>query len=162
MMSDMLDMPMTKKMLKDHVKTVRKEKNKPVSKMSKADLMNEFQLYKSSENIMAPAVKSSSMTAQLARKMKDVGKAPKMQMESSSDEEEPVKPKKKFPFASKKAPEPEPKKASKKVAEPAKTEKPGKPEKKKPSAYNQFMAKHRKMGHSMAEVASLWKKHKGE
>ena len=156
MMSDMLDMPMTKKMLKDHVKTARKEKHKPVSKMSKADLMNEFQLYKSSENIMAPAVKSSSMTGQLARKMKDVGRVPKMQMESSSDEEEPVKPKKKFPFASKKAPEPEPKKASKKVSEPVA------PGKKAPSAYNQFMAKHRKMGHSMAEVASLWKKHKGE
>ena len=161
MMSDMLDMPMTKKMLKDHVKTARKEKHKPVSKMSKADLMNEFQMYKSPENIMAPAVKSSSMTAQLARKMKDVGKAPKMQMDSSSDEEEPVKPKKKFPFISKKAPEHEKKvtehhKSSGKVAEPAK------PGKKAPSAYNQFMAKHRKMGHSMAEVASLWKKHKGE
>jgi hypothetical protein len=160
MMSDMLDMPMTKKMLKNEVKTARKEKHKPVSKMSKADLMNEFQMYKSPENIMAPAVKSSSMTAQLARKMKDVGKAPKMQMDSSSDEEEPVKPKKKFPFISKMVPDEkkvdEPRKSASKVAEPAK------PGKKAPSPYNQFMAKHCKMGHSMAEVASLWKKHKGE
>jgi hypothetical protein len=164
----MLDAPMTKKMLGQHVREARKETHKPVSKMNKADLIEEYRKYRSTEDVMSPAISSVSQTAKLAYKMGDVGsmKPIKQHMDSSSDEDEPVAKKavhkKKFPFIEKKKAEerhmkaePEHKSAPSKKAEPER-----KTEKKAPSAYNMFMAKHRKMGHSMADIAELWKKQK--
>jgi hypothetical protein len=155
---DMLDAPMTKKMLGHHVREARKEHHKAVSKMNKADLIEEYRKYRSTEDVMAPAVSSVSPTAKLAYKMHDVGsmKPIKAHMDSSSDEEEhhskkPVH-KKKFPFIEKKKAEEHHKKAE--------PEHKSAPAKKSPSPYNMFMAKHRKMGHSMSEIAELWKKQK--
>jgi len=154
----MLDNPMTKKMLKDHVKTARKEMHKPVHKMNKADLIEEYRKYRSTQDVMAPAVSSVSTTAKLARKMHDIGsmKPIKAHMDSSSDEEEHVPKKdvrlKKFPFIERKKAEEHHEALSKKATPPS--------SKKAPSAYNLFMKKHREAGHSMTEIASLWKKHK--
>jgi hypothetical protein len=154
----MFDAPMTKKMLGNHVREARKESHKPVSKMNKADLIEEYRKYKSVQDVMAPAVNDDSMTAKLARKMHDVGsmKPIKSHMDSSSDEEDHAPKRtgslKKFPFLERKKAEEKHEPVSKK-ASPT-------PSKKAPSAYNVFMAKHRKMGHSMTEIAELWKKTK--
>jgi len=125
---------MSKAYLSEYVRNSRKEHHKPVSKMSKADLMKEYEKYRNPHDVMAPATKSTSMTGKLIRSMKHLEKV----------EHE--------PRAEHKAPE---KKATKTVhhEKAVAVEKP----KKAMSPYNQYVSKHRKMGHTMSQIAEMWK-----
>lgn len=148
-------LPMTKAYLQEHVRNSRKESMRPVSKMSKADLLKEYEKFKSPLDVGPPAVKETSMTGRLIRKMKHLEKV-------SHHESEPM-----VEHKHKSTTKGEPRKTARKAYEDMPVEHHKAPTsgsaaapKKAMSPYNAFMSKHRKAGHSMAEIAEMWRSHK--
>ena len=168
------------KMSKAALKAMIKEHRKPLGKMSKADMVMECMKYRSPEDVMAPAIKETSMNAKIAEEVHAVGSEKPKQAKAT-----------KAPVHHKKEDDTVPgqtalrmyqehghaekaehhgtkkgmaRKTARKAFEPEAPKEEHAMSKggKKMTAYQAFVSKHRKMGHSMAEVAAMYKKEKGE
>lgn len=155
-----------KKMLKAH----RKAALKPLGKMTKSELAAELEKYTSSESVMAPATKDSSMSAKIAEELHAIGaeKPKKVRMAKA-----PVHHAKEDDKATTGGPtlrmydakqehhhgttKGEPRKTARKAYEHTPSEEAKKPH---ASSYRSFVSEKMKAGHSMKDVGEMWRKHK--
>jgi len=155
-----------KKMLKAH----RKSAMKPIGKMTKSELAAELEKYKSSESVMAPATKDSSMSAMIAEELHAVGaekpkkaKATKAPVHHAKEDDRattggPTLRMYDAPAAKQHSTmKGEPRKTARKAYEDTPSEEAKKPHS---GSYRSFVSEKMKAGHTMKEVSEMWKKHK--